>query len=81
MHPMYINQSGLSQQLPDECSCHDGRDRRYPQSERDENHHRIEELLRQQNGVQNVESVYDLILAYNGGIVQAPPVLPNLGDS
>ena len=29
----------------------------------------FEELLRQQNGVQDVESIYDLILAYNGGVV------------
>lgn len=29
----------------------------------------FEELLRQQAGVQNVESVYDLILEYNGGVV------------
>ena len=38
----------------------------------------FEELLRQQNGVQNVESVYDLILAYNGGTIPANQATANL---
>ncbi|HJK19692.1 MAG TPA: MMPL family transporter, partial [Methanocorpusculum sp.] len=29
----------------------------------------FEEILRQQNGVENVESIYDLILSYSGGVV------------